>query len=184
VAIAGELADFGAFYERTYPRAFRIAYGMTGERGLAEDVTQDAYVAAYSQRSGYRAEGPVDAWLYRIVVNTAISALRRRRVRFIVPLDPVATHPSTCNGGTDDRLDSVDLCDGLQRLDARARSALILRYYLDLDYHAIAGVLHTSETNVGAILTRARHRLASLIGAQPAAAAKRQPAVERTVWNG
>jgi RNA polymerase sigma factor (sigma-70 family) len=184
VAIQGELADFGAFYERTYRRAFGIAYGMTGERDLAEDVTQDAYVAAYRQRSSYRAEGPVDAWLYRIVVNAAISALRRRRVRFIVPLDAVGADPPACTASADDRLDSVALCEGLQRLDARGRSALVLRYYLDLDYQAIAGVLATSESNVGVILSRARDRLAELVGARTAAAADRQPVVKKAVWHG
>jgi len=167
VVVRDELVDFGAFYERTYPRAFGIAYGVTGERGLAEDATQDAFVAAYRERTRYRGDGPVEAWLYRIVVNTAISATRRRRVRFIVPLDPVADREPAPGDTAGHALDQVALADGLQHLDPRARSAVILRYYLDLDYARIAAILGTSESNVGSILSRSLDRLRLAIAPWP-----------------
>jgi RNA polymerase sigma factor (sigma-70 family) len=84
-----QLGDFGSFYERSYPVALRVAYGIVGEQTSAEDATQDAFATAYRQRGRYRGDGPPEAWLYRIVVNTAIGALRHRRVRWIEPLDPV-----------------------------------------------------------------------------------------------
>lgn len=169
MVIGPGLADFGAFYERTYPRAFGIAFGIAGDRGLAEEITQDAYVAAFRQRSRFRGDGPVDAWLYRIVVNTARSALRRRRVRFIVPFDPldpsdhVTWGAAEARDGTGEAIEHLDLCDALQRLDVRSRSAIVLRHYVDLDYATIAEVLGTSSTNVGAILSRSLERLRSAI---------------------
>lgn len=169
------LADFGAFYERTYPRAFGIAFAMAGDRGLAEEITQDAYVAAFRERSRFRGDGPVEAWLYRIVVNTASSALRRRRVRFIVPLDAldppdrVARDAGEPRDRSGEAIDHLDLCEALQHLDVRSRSAVVLRHYLDLDYATIAGILGTSSTNVGAILSRAVDRLRlTLDGNRPA----------------
>ena len=157
------LTDFGAFYERTYRAAFRVAYGIVGERGMAEDVTQDAYVDAYRQRGRFRGDGSPDAWLYRIVVNGAVSALRRRRVRFVQPLDPATVERS---GGLDvasSAVGHVVLADGLRRLDARARSAVVLRYYLDLDYATIGSIIGASPENVGAILSRSLDRLRGLI---------------------
>jgi RNA polymerase sigma factor (sigma-70 family) len=158
------LTDFGAFYERTYGAAFRVAYGIVGERTLAEDVTQDAYVNAYRERRRFRGDGPPDAWLYRIVVNGAVSALRRRRVRFVQPLDPAVAGERT--GGSDvasAAVRHVVLVDGLQGLDPRARSAVVLRYYLDLDYATIGSIIGASPDNVGAILSRSLDRLRGLI---------------------
>jgi RNA polymerase sigma-70 factor (ECF subfamily) len=184
VGIAGELADFGAFYGRTYARAFAVAYGVTGESGLAEDVTQDAFVVAFRRREQYRGDGPVDAWLYRIVVNTATSALRRRRVRQIVPIDPFAEDlPAPCDTA-DSALDVACLSQGLRQLDVRSRSAVVLRYYLDLDYAAIARVLDTSTSNVGVILTRARDRLRSLIESESRDAPFRNSAARGAAWHG
>jgi RNA polymerase sigma factor (sigma-70 family) len=152
-----QLADFGAFYERTYPAALRVAYGITGEKALADDVTQDAYVTAYRERARYRGDGPPEAWLYRIVVNTALGALRHRRVRWLVPLDPDAPEPP--GDGASTMTDHAAIAEGLLRLEPRARSAVVLRYYLDLDYATIASVLGTSSSNVGAILSRSLDRL-------------------------
>jgi RNA polymerase sigma-70 factor, ECF subfamily len=164
---AGDLADFGSFYERTYPTTHRVAYGIVGEAGLADDVTQDAYVAAYRERARYRGDGPAEAWLYRIVVNTAVSTLRRQRILRIGPADvdaldrrPAADAP----GAPDDRL---AIAEGLRALDVRSRSAVVLRYYVDLDYATIASILDTSTANVGVILTRALDRLRTLIEPAP-----------------
>lgn len=184
MAVNGDLADFGAFYERTYARAFAVAYGLTGEAGLAEDVTQDAFVAAFRRRGQYRGDGPIEAWLYRIVVNAAVSALRSRRVRFIVPLDPLAQDPPAPCDSADAAIDEVCLSDGLQRLDVRSRSAIVLRYYLDLDYVTIARVLDTSVTNVGAILTRARGRLRSFLQSEPGSVRGRRSVARGAAWHG
>ena len=156
-----QLADFGAFYERTYPAALRVAYGIVGERAMADDVTQDAYATAYRERDRYRGAGPPEAWLYRIVVNTAFGVLRHQRVRWIVPLDPDAHERSAggSTGGSASMTDHAALAEGLQHLDPRARSAVVLRYYLDLDYARIAAILGTSESNVGSILSRSLDRL-------------------------
>lgn len=74
-----EIADFGAFYERTYDAAYRTSLGIVRDPVLAADVTQEAYVAAYRHRHRYRGEAPSTAWLYRIVVNEALAALRQHR---------------------------------------------------------------------------------------------------------
>jgi RNA polymerase sigma factor (sigma-70 family) len=170
---AEQLADFGAFYERTYPAAVRVAYGIVGERGMADDVTQDAFATAYRERGRYRGDGPPEAWLYRIVVNTALGALRRRRVRWIVPLDPDTQEPAA--GGSASMTDHAALSEGLQQLDPRARSAVVLRYYVDLDYARIAAILGTTESNVGSILSRSLDRLRIAIA--PAMVAPDAPSV-------
>jgi RNA polymerase sigma-70 factor (ECF subfamily) len=160
-----ELADFGAFYERTYPAALRVAVGIVGERAQADDVTQDAYAVAYRERDHFRGDGPPEAWLYRIVVNTALASLRRQKVRWTVPLDPHTGEPAA--GGTAAMADHAALAEGLRQLEPRARAAVVLRYYLDLDYARIAAILGTSESNVGSILSRSLDRLRLAIAPWP-----------------
>lgn len=167
--------DFGAFYAATYPVAYRVAYGIVGEHPLAEDATQDAYVTAFRKRRDYRADGPAEAWLYRIVVNTAISSLRRRRVRLIQPLDPGHNDPSTPDPAAA-AVDHLVLMDALQHLDPVARAAVVLRYYLDLDYETIGSIISRSTSNTGSILSRSLDRLQRVIA--PDRAARRMVATE------
>jgi len=156
VAFRLEIADFAAFYERTYDVAYRTALGIVRDLTLAADVTQEAYVAAYRHRDRFRGEAPSAAWLHRIVVNQALSTLRRRR-RAARPENDVAPFitPDDAEGTTS----RLALFDALAALPPRQRAAVILRYYHDYDYATIAQILDTTSTNVGAMLTRALDRL-------------------------
>jgi RNA polymerase sigma-70 factor (ECF subfamily) len=150
-----EIADFGAFYERTYDVAYRTALGIVRDAGLAADATQEAYVAAYRQRDRFRGDAPSTAWLHRIVVNQALAALRRRReVGRVSDLSP-AMAPDHARG-TNSRL---VVFQALDSLSPRHRAAVVLRYYHDYDYATIALMLETTSTNVGAMLSRALDRL-------------------------
>lgn len=163
-----EIADFGAFYERTYDTAYRTALGIVRDPALAADVTQEAYAAAYRHRDRFRGEAPSTAWLHRIVVNQSLAALRRRRdaqpVRDISPW----MAPDLAGGS----VARLALLQALDVLPARQRAAVILRYYLDYDYATIARVLDTTSTNVGAMLSRSLDRLKDALEPEPGDAAE------------
>jgi RNA polymerase sigma-70 factor (ECF subfamily) len=168
VAFRLEIADFGAFYERTYDVAYRTALGIVRDAALAADVTQDAYVAAYRKRDGFRGEAPSAAWLHRIIVNQALAALRRGRT---APRDSDASAwmgPDDAKG----TIARLAVFDALDALPARHRAAVVLRYYHDYDYATIAQMLKTTPTNVGAILSRALDRLKAVLEPEQGAAAR------------
>lgn len=100
-----EIADFEAFYEAIYPAAYRTAYGIVGDRGAADDIVQESFMAAYRDRDRFRGEAPARMWLLRIVVNRAVSSVRGPRPR-VVTLDVV------------DRSDPVDPDDAPARIAA------------------------------------------------------------------
>ena len=155
MAFRFELADFGGFYERTYQVAFRTALGIVRQAALAADVTQEAYASAYRHRDRFRGQVPAEAWLHRIVVNAALSALRRDRptVRELDIADRASPAASRLAA------ERLMLFEALDSLAPRQRAAVILRYYHDYDYATIAQVLGTSVSNVGAMLTRSLDRL-------------------------
>jgi RNA polymerase sigma-70 factor (ECF subfamily) len=78
---AGESRAFEVLYERHSAAAFSLAYRMCGTRAAAEDVTQEAFLAAWRSGARYdRARGSVRTWLLGIVHNRAIDLLRRGAV--------------------------------------------------------------------------------------------------------
>ena len=152
-----EVSDFGALYERSYQGAYRVALAIVRDPALAADVTQDAYILAYRRQDQFRGDAPAVAWLHRIVANAAISACRRGRGRPIVrELDLQAPGGADEPGHTADRL---TLWAALDQLTPRHRAAVVLRYYHGYDYATIGGMLGTSSTNVGAMLSRALDKL-------------------------
>jgi RNA polymerase sigma-70 factor (ECF subfamily) len=159
MAFRAELADFESFYERTYPGAYRTALAIVRDPSLASDVTQDAYVKAYRERDRFRGDAPVAAWLHRIVVNEALSGVRKqgRRPREI---DMTTVWDLSAGSGDVARVsDRLSILDALHVLTPRARAAVVLRYYHDHDYATIARILGTSTGNVGALLSRSLDRL-------------------------
>ena len=77
----GDAAAFEVVYERHATAAFSLAYRMTGRRGQAEDVVQEAFLSLWRSGARYdRARGSVRTWVLGIVHNRAIDALRRSTV--------------------------------------------------------------------------------------------------------
>src|SRR3954464_6420247 len=74
----GDARAFEVVYERHSRAAFSLAYRMTGARGSAEDVVQEAFLALWRANARYdRTRGSVRTWILGIVHNRAIDALRR-----------------------------------------------------------------------------------------------------------
>lgn len=158
MAFLGDLEDFGAFYERTYPVAYRTAWAILRDHGAAADAVQDAYLLAYRERGKFRGDAPARAWLLRIVANVAITSVRRPRPR-LVAIDGVDAVLPDAADDLGRSTDHLALDDALAGLDPRSRAAVVLRYYADLDRDAIAMALGTNANNVGVILHRALERL-------------------------
>jgi RNA polymerase sigma factor (sigma-70 family) len=174
---SSDLDDFGAFYEATYERAYRAAVAIVGEPALAVDVVQDAYLSAFRGRSRFRQDGPAEAWLVRIVVNQAISAARRRRIRWVEP-------PQTITARGDDPGQSVErlsMVEALQVLPPKERAAVVMRFYLDYDYATIARCLDTTSGTVGSWLSRAMGRLRTEFGRTGEASNSRRTSGDRDV---
>jgi RNA polymerase sigma-70 factor (ECF subfamily) len=144
-----DLADIEAVYRLQFARFCAVATAILRDRETARDAVQDAFATAVRDRREYRREGPLEAWLWRVVVNTALTE-RRRRV----------THPTSepaRNGTADDETALDDVRAAIQSLPERQRLVVFLRYWADLDYLAIADVLAVAPGTVGAALNAA-HR--------------------------
>ena len=80
-AAAGDREAFAALLERHYDRIFRLGARVLGDAEEAADLAQDVCVALPAKLASYRSESKFTTWLYRVVVNAARDALRRRATR-------------------------------------------------------------------------------------------------------
>ncbi len=71
------LAEIEALYACGYQNFFRVARGIVGDRERATEAVQDAFTDAVRARRSFRREGPLEAWVWRLVVNAARKAARR-----------------------------------------------------------------------------------------------------------
>jgi RNA polymerase sigma-70 factor (sigma-E family) len=147
--------DFSAFAASRWPGLVRLAFGLTGDRWLAEDIAQATLARAYvAWRRVSRADDP-DAYLRRILINTSHRRFRRRRVAE-QPGDP----PDTPVEGPADLVDErAALLAALHQLPPRQRAVIVLRYWQDLTDAQIAAALGCSPGTVRSQLSRALAKL-------------------------
>jgi RNA polymerase sigma-70 factor, ECF subfamily len=145
-------------YREHGPRFFRVAHAILHDADAAEDVVQDAFAIAILRHRSYRGSGDAVAWVWRIVVNTALSRRRRRRVEELLLLR--GARPAEAS---DTPADSERVRRCVARLPRRQKLALFLHYYADLDYDAIARVLEISPGTVGKLLWDARTTLRGML---------------------
>ena len=136
--------ELETLYRAKLPEFRRVAAAIAGDRELGRDAVQEAFASAVRRRRDYRGSGTLEAWIWRIVVNAARDARRRR------PAASASEEPAT-NGHAP--LLPLDL------LTERQREIVFLHYYADLDYAAIADALAISSGTVGATLNAARRTL-------------------------
>jgi RNA polymerase sigma-70 factor (sigma-E family) len=146
----GRLEDL---YARNAPRARRFAYFLTGNREMAEDLVQEAFVRVAGRLRHLRTPDNFDAYLRRSIVNLFTSQLRRRRIeraylaRHANDRDPSSTPEDP---GIRD-----ELFRALLELPERQRAAVVLRFYEDLSERQSAEVLGVSSRALNALIVRA-----------------------------
>src|SRR5690348_13607174 len=130
------LAEIEAAYRSSVHRYRGVAAAIVHDRDVAADLVQEAFASAVRKRSRFRGDGPLEAWLWLAVVNTALSHARRRHPSGARHRDELVTVPGTERG---------DVRDAVAALPERQRIAVFLRYYADLDYRAIGEILGVTD---------------------------------------
>ena len=153
--------EFREFMRGRWPAMVRLAYGLTGDLGHAEDVAQAAFARAYASWSRVARTGDPDAYVRRIVINENHSRFRRRRVAESL-VDAVPEPSRQRRADTADSLsDSEALLKALRRLGPRQRAVIVLRFWMDMSEAETAAALGCS---IGTVKSQASRALAALRG--------------------
>jgi RNA polymerase sigma-70 factor, ECF subfamily len=158
-AQAGSREALTALYDAHWPRAHRAAYLVVHDSAAAEDIAQDAFLAALDALDRFDRRRPFGPWLHRIVVNRAIDWTRREALRRGVDgagEEPPAPDPAERVGD--------ELMAALAQLPAEQRAGVVLRYLLDYTPGEIACMLEVPRGTVNSRLRRALDRLGDLLG--------------------
>jgi len=151
----------GALFDRYWLLAWRAAYGVIGDRALAEDAAQDAVERAFAALDAFDESRPFGPWLKRIAVNRAIDHLRRGQ-RATVENDFATFRAWAFAESADQDVELWAVVEAVAKLSMAKRMVIVLRYWLDLPLDEIAGMLGLP---VGTVASRLNRAVAELRGA-------------------
>jgi RNA polymerase sigma factor (sigma-70 family) len=133
-------------------RTFRdVLAGIVGSHDLAREVVQEAFARALRERRRFRGEGSLEAWVWKIAVNVALKKRRRLVREQELEAEPAADAVPS---------EAPIIREAVLALPPRRRLVIFLRYFADLSYREIAGIVGVSEGTVAATLSQAHRELA------------------------
>ena len=160
-------ADAFAFLVETYETSvYRLALRMCGNAHDAEEVAQEAFVAAWKGLPAFRGESKFSSWLYQLTTNAAIDFLRReKRHRAVTPIDdePEPAAPDTPQQVLEEEEVSRALQQALDALSPEHREIFLLRQMRQLSYEEIGRLLGLEPGTVKSRLSRAKKQLRQIL---------------------
>lgn len=147
------IPELELLYRESYASFARVAAAVAGSEQDGRDAVQDAFAQAIVALPRFRGEAPLEAWVWRVVVNAAL-AIRRRRTPAVADAEPAVAAVDGYAVEDDD-----DVRTWIAALPERQRLAVFLRYFADLDYAHIAHVLGVEVGTVSASLSAAHASL-------------------------
>jgi RNA polymerase sigma-70 factor (ECF subfamily) len=160
-AQAGSASDLEALFRAHWPRAYRAAYLVIHDAAGAEDVAQEAFLAAVRALDRFDSRRPFGPWLHRIVINRAIDWARARALRHEVGAEEAVAAAPAPEGADVAARPSEDVLAALASLTPDHRAVIVLRYLLEYSPGEISRIL---ELPRGTVNSRLRRGLDALQG--------------------
>ena len=159
--LAGDSAAERAFYDAHVDGVYRLAYRMTGDRELAREFTQDAFIRAFSRLGQFRGESSVATWLRRVAMSVVLNGLEKVKRRRAVEtsfddVDPTALATSPVEGDAGLR---GQLARALNALPVAQRSVVVLHDVEGYRHEDVAAMLDITVSTSKVRLFRARATL-------------------------
>jgi RNA polymerase sigma-70 factor (ECF subfamily) len=149
-------SDLEELYRRRQGAFQVMVASITGSVESARDVVQEAFAQALRDQNGFRADGSLEAWVWRIAFRVAVGSKGSRELS-VDELPEIAFIDTNAD---------PTLAAAVRELPAQRRLAIFLRYFADLSYAEIGETLGIAEGTVAATLAQARDQLAAALEAR------------------
>ena len=167
--LAGDRRAQQEIYQRYAKAMFNVTMRIVNNYAEAQDVMQDAFVSAFRHLGTFKAESTFGAWLKRIVVNSAIQHMKKKRLD-LMPITPkvergVATDDDGHHGWSDDadRYQVEHVRRAVQQLPDGYRTVLTLYLFEGYDHGEIAEIMGITESTSKSQYNRAKAKLKDII---------------------
>jgi RNA polymerase sigma-70 factor (ECF subfamily) len=172
---AGDTASFEKLVELYSDRAYAVAFGVMGNPHDASDMTQEAFIKVYENIKKFNFKSVFNTWLHRIVKNTCIDEIRKRKRKNEISLDSkyysgdgeYTMQIADNSPGVQETLEKQEtedmLWDALNTLDEKHRLVIVLADIKGYDYNEISEITELPLGTVKSRISRGRTKLAEII---------------------
>lgn len=158
-------SGYETLVEKYGNRLLKIAYIITCDRQLAEDVLQESFLTLYQNIKNFREESALSTWITRITINKAKNMIRLKAFRRIPVIDEIIVPDPLPlpDESLEVKEKQVTIRKRLASLPLKYRDVLYLYYYEEMKIKEIAEILDLGESGVKSRLKRGREKLKELL---------------------
>lgn len=164
----GDIEAFELLIERYQKKVFTIALKMLGNYDDASELAQEALIKVFKSIKNFKEESSFSTWIYRIVTNTCLDELRKRKKRQVIYIDEdisnadgeikreIVDHSMTPEYITEKKELKKAVNEAIMSLSEEHRTVIILRDIQGMSYEEIAKITNCPEGTIKSRINRAR----------------------------
>jgi RNA polymerase sigma-70 factor (ECF subfamily) len=158
--------------KRYQRKLFVYLYHLVGNREETEDILQNVFVKVYNNLKKFKTRKKFSSWIYRIAHNEAVNFLKKRSQKKFVSWEDVIISKEKMEISSHERSPlehwikkelSKEVETALEKLPAKYKEVLILRYFSEKSYEEIGEILKKPINTVGTLINRAKKKLLDVI---------------------
>ena len=150
----GDIKGYNEIVRKYQQQVYWVIRKIVNSHDDADDITQEVFIKVYSALKNFREESNLFTWLYRIATNYSINHIKKVKSKNVVSIEVVTDPIETDDKKTDELMDEEKrralLMEAISTLPAQQRAVFNLRYYEDLSYEEIAGIMKRSVGGIKA----------------------------------
>ena len=169
-ALKGDQAAYKRLRQKYHDAIYNLIYRIVRDKEEVEDLTQEAFIKAFTSLPSFNEEYAFSTWLYKIATNNSIDYIRRKKLQTFSIDKPIESKDSDYSFELPDMSDGADqdmiasqrskmISKAIGELPPKYRQVIILRHVEEKDYQEIAQLLHLPLGTVKAHIFRAREML-------------------------
>ncbi len=165
----GNKDAYAHLVHRYQQKVFQTCIGFLHDKDDADDLTQEIFIKVYHNLNAFRKDAKFSTWLYRISINMAMNALRKKKIRktFLSELSYKSGQQLKSNEFADDLIKQGEkklfASRALDQLSPKQRKVFVLSYYREMSNQEVSEILNISLKAVESLLYRGRQRLQTLL---------------------
>jgi len=168
--LAGDQKAYQVLFERHRQAIFHIAFKIVRDKEEARDLVQETFIKAFSSLKSYNPDYRFTTWLYKIVANSSIDHIRKRRINVFSLDQPMSTKDGEVNVEVADmsynpekdlttKQNQLSITKAIDSLPEKYKQVIVMRHHEDKSYEDIAKILAVPVGTVKARIFRARELL-------------------------
>jgi len=160
LVVGGDVERYGEIISRYEKRLRGFVKKLIGNNLEVDDIVEDSLISAYQNLRGFDAKQQFSSWILRIAHNKTVDFIKKKKTKIISDgIDDFKDNKKLIEDLEIEKENNIELHRAIEKLELKYREVIVLYFFEEKSYEEISDILHTSVSNVGVMMMRAKEKI-------------------------